>query len=121
MISEKERLAVKERFAEMERATQDGMTLGDNARMVIENAKDLRLSEDALMPVLRTALVINWPEKAMCKRYEQFRTQFPEISTLQDMRDVMDREDPVVFCHRYLDIKATSSANPKYCLLRELC
>jgi len=59
----------------------------------------------------------------MKSRYERFVKMFPEISTLSDLKRIMDSTDPLDFCKRYLNINANSSApdkNPKYCLLREL-
>ena len=78
------------------------------------------LNTDALRPILRTALVINWPESAMIKRYDQFIKNFPEISTLLELKRVIDNTDPLEFCITYLDIKAKSENNPKYLLLKEL-
>src|SRR5882672_2447875 len=84
---------------------------------------ELAKLSDSVMPILRTALVINWKESAMKSRYNHFRKTFPEISTLSALKSVMDRTDPLEFCKRYLNINAnrsTPNENPKYCLLREL-
>jgi len=91
-------------------------------KIAAESEKLAELS-DSLMPILRTALVINWRESAMKSRYNHFRKAFPEISTLSALKSVMDSTDPLDFCKRYLNINANSSApdkNPKYSLLGEL-
>jgi hypothetical protein len=84
---------------------------------------ELANSSDSVTPVFRTALVINWPEKAMESRYKRFRELFPQITTLSHLKHALDSSSALSFCKRYLDINANKSAakkNPKYSLLREL-
>lgn len=89
------------------------------------NGENTRLlsSSDAVAPILRTALVINWRESAMKTRYERFRSTFPEINSLAALKAVIDRTDPLDFCRTYLNINANTEApaeNPKYRLLKTL-
>jgi hypothetical protein len=105
--------------------SRDGGDIAIGALCSAKPAESVELakSSDPLAPILRTSLVINFPESAMKSRYERFVTMFPEISTLSDLKRAMDSTDPLDFCRRYLNINANASApdrNPKYCLLREL-
>ena len=56
----------------------------------------------------------------MKSRYDRFRADFPEISTLADLKKVLDEVEPVEFCSKYLNINASSMQNPKYRLLLQL-
>jgi hypothetical protein len=97
--------------------------IGDLCAAIRVESLELAKSSDSLAPILRTSLVINWRESAMKSRYARFVKEFPKISTLSDLKRVMDSTEPLGFCKDYLNIKANSSApdkNPKYCLLREL-
>jgi len=92
-------------------------------RKITAESAELANSSDSLTPILRTSLVINWKESAMKSRYDRFRKEFPEITTLSALKRVMDSTGPLEFCKKYLNINAARSAadkNPKYCLLREL-
>lgn len=98
-------------------------TVGAYCKVVAHDSRQLRDSPDSLAPVLRTALVINWRESAMKKRYERFRELFPEVTTLAALKHVMDNECPLQFCKQYLDINANKmnpENNPKYQLLKQL-
>ena len=124
MITDEDRKAVISKIHEIEVTvvSRDGRSvpireLGQAAAHV--SAK-LASSSDALMPVLRTALVINWREAAMKPRYDRFRAEFPEVSTLASLKKVLDEVEPLEFCNKYLNINANSIENPKYRLLLEL-
>lgn len=97
-----------------------GSTIGALRRAIAADSAKLAKSSDALTPILRTSLVINWPESAMKSRYNRFVEKFPQISTLSVLKRVMDRSAPLDFCKTYLNIAAKSDKNPKYCLLKEL-
>ena len=109
-----------EQIRVMENHRVNGKPIGESATQVLKDADALLHSGDALMPVLRTALVINWKEAAMAKRYQRFKREFPAITSLSQLKQVMQAEDPMVFCRTYLDINASSADNPKYVLLKNL-
>ena len=121
MISIEKRNQVFSRVMEIEKTvvSRDGrdVSIQEIGEAAVRNAAMLAESSDALMPVLRTALVINWKEAAMKPRYDRFRAEFPEVSTLAKLKQVLDAVEPVEFCSMYLDINATSEMNPKYRLL----
>jgi hypothetical protein len=124
-LSDKGKAEIRAKLAEMEKTTvatekQGNVPIEKLAREDAEISSSLLKSNDALMPVLRTALVINWKEKAMSSRYNHFRKSFPEITTLTQLKEAMDQEDPLAFCDAYLNIKASSENNPKYRLLKTL-
>lgn len=127
MISNDKKQEVLSRISEIENFTikhdDKDITIGALCRSITAESAELSKLSDSLMPILRTALVINWREAAMKSRYDHFRKEFPEISTLSSLRRVMDSTDPLDFCRTYLNINANSSApakNPKYRLLKEL-
>ncbi len=127
MISPDKKQEVLSRISHIENfiisSVGGSIAIGALCRAVAAESLELTESSDSLTPILRTSLVINWPESAMKSRYERFRRMFPEISTLSDLKRIMDSTDPLEFCKRYLNINVNSSApdkNPKYCLLREL-
>lgn len=127
MLSNEKRQDVLSRISEIEnyviRHDDKDVAICVLCNEIAAESEKLADLSDSLMPILRTALVINWRESAMKSRYNHFRKAFPEISTLSALKSVMDSTDPLDFCKRYLNINANSSApdkNPKYCLLREL-
>lgn len=98
-------------------------TIGACCRIVATDSRSLLASTDALTPVLRTALVINWKEAAMKKRYDRFRELFPGVTTLSALKQELDSHNPLDFCHKFLLINANPLCpenNPKYRLLCEL-
>ena len=121
MISSEERKAVVCKVHEIEATvvSRDGkdVLIREIGEAAVEESIRLAVSSDALMPVLRTALVINWKEAAMKPRYDRFRAEFPEVSTLENLKKVLDELEPVDFCRKYLNINASSMENPKYRLL----
>jgi len=123
MLPEERRGEIVATFLKMEAFVpegKNGASIGEMARKAVETADRLSVATDALMPVLRTALVINWKESAMKSRYERFRCKFPEITTLAALKDALDKAEPVHFCEHYLRINATNEQNPKYKLLKGL-
>lgn len=127
MISNEKKQEVLSQINEIEKSIikQDGNDITIGALCMDKRAESAELAKasDSLMPILRTSLVINWKESAMKSRYDRFRKEFPQISTLSDLKRVIDRTDALKFCKEYLNINANSSVpdkNPKYCLLREL-
>ena len=124
MITDDERKEILSKISEIEATvvSRDGraVSMREIGEAAVHISARLATSSDALMPVLRTALVINWREAAMKLRYDRFRTKFPEVSTLESLKQVMDEVEPVEFSRTYLDIKASSDRNPKYRLLRGL-
>lgn len=125
MISPEKKEQVLSKISEIEKSVSvDGQSaIGNLCENIRRGSIELTKSSDSIFPILRTALVINWRESAMISRYDRFRSKFPEVTTLSDLKRVMDSTDPLVFCKEYLNINANSSApdkNPKYCLLKEL-
>ncbi len=127
MISNDNKQKVLSLISEIETSTvkHDDKDIAIDAlcRNITRESAELAKSNDSLMPILRTALVINWRESAMKSRYDRFRKKFPDITTLSALKRVMDCTDALEFCKKYLNINAASSAadkNPKYCLLKEL-
>lgn len=127
MISNDKKNEVLAQISEIEnfivkRDDQD-ITIGALCDFISAESLDLAKSADSLAPILRTSLVINWKESAMKSRYARFVKAFPAVTTLMDLKRVMDSTEPLDFCKRYLNINANRLApekNPKYCLLREL-
>ena len=127
MISNDKKREVLARIREIETFTlkrdYKDIAIGALCKDIAAESAKLAKSTDSLTPILRTSLVINWKESAMKSRYDRFRKQFPEITTLSALKQAMDSTAALEFCKKYLDINASSSAadnNPKYCLLREL-
>jgi hypothetical protein len=124
VISNDKRQEVLSRISEIENFTvshdDKDIAVGALCMNITAESAKLTNSTDSLMPILRTALVINARESAMKSRYERFRKEFPKISTLFALKRVMDNKDALDFCRTYLNINATTDKNPKYCLLREL-
>lgn len=104
--------------------TQDyNLTIGKYCKNRLDNVQKLKESKDSLAPILRTALVINWREELMQKRYVRFREHFPHIKSLSCLKEIMDDVDALEFCKKYLDINADplrANNNPKYMLLKGL-
>jgi hypothetical protein len=124
VISNDKKQEVLSRISEIENfiTTHDGkaITISTLGKAEAAKAALLRQSSDSLAPVLRTALVINARESAMKSRYERFIQEFPKISTLSDLKRVMDSTEPLEFCKTYLNINAKIVRNPKYRLLKVL-
>ena len=124
MLTQAQKVEIRAKVAEMEStivpSEHGDDTIGALARDDADLAAELLASDDPLMPILRTALVINWKEVAMVRRYDHFRKTFPHISTLFELKRAMDALDPIAFCKSHLKIDATSDSNPKYRLLRNL-
>lgn len=127
MLSDDQKQKVLSRINEIEqsivRHADKDVGIGSLCVNITEESKKLTNSSDSLTPILRTALVINWKESAMKSRYDLFRKNFPNITTLAALKQAMDSTDALEFCKKYLNINAASAAadkNPKYCLLREL-
>jgi hypothetical protein len=123
VITDKQRAEVLARIHEIESFVilpGDGATIGAVCTLVAAESAELAKSSDSLRPILRTALVINWRESAMESRFKRFAAMFPEISTLQALKRVMDKTKPLEFCKTYLNINAKTDKNPKYQLLKEL-
>lgn len=121
MIYSEDRKVIVARIHEIEATVVSrdgkGVSIREIGEAAVDESMRLSTSSDALMPVLRTALVINWREAAMKPRYDRFRMTFPEISTLASLKKVLDEVEPVEFCSKYLNINARSTKNPKYGLL----
>jgi len=85
MLSNDKKQAVLARISEIEKYVlkHQGKDIPIDVVCGIKTAESDELAKlsDSVMPILRTALVINWRESAMKSRYEHFRTAFPEIST----------------------------------------
>jgi hypothetical protein len=98
VLSERKRCEVLSRIREIETfvvANQDGkISIGALCNTAAATTAELAKSLDAITPVLRTALVINWRESMMKVRYERFIRSFPEISTLTALRKIMDTTEP---------------------------
>ena len=124
MITSKKKKEVVSHLKEIKQSviSKDGkeITIGELCNSCLLESEELLKSTDSIAPILRTALVMNWREAAMRIRYERFRKEFSEISTLKKLKDIIDNTEAVEFCKTYLNINATSSANPKYVLLKEL-
>lgn len=119
MITSAKRLEVLSLISKIE----NSMSLSHSATSIADSCERLIKSTDAVAPVLRTALVINWKESMMKQRYERFVKMFPEISSLSELKKILDDTPPLEFCKTYLDINANPSTpenNPKYRLLKEL-
>jgi hypothetical protein len=121
MLSDSKRDDALKRFVQIEQRVLSA----SGSKRFAGNGEDTELlaSSDAVAPVLRTALVINWRESAMKVRYERFRRQFPEIDSLAALKAAIDRTKPLDFCRTYLQINADPAnpvANPKYRLLTTL-
>ena len=126
-ISERQKAQILSKIIEIENfalsPSDGGITVRAFGERIMAVCAELANSSDSVTPVFRTALVINWPEKAMESRYKRFREVFPQITTLSHLKHPMDSSSALSFCKRYLDINANKSAakkNPKYSLLREL-
>lgn len=105
--------------------TASGQSIRDICANRIRESCLLLKSNDSLAPILRTALVINWREAAMISRYNRFRTEFPDVSCLSHLKNIIDNHhnDVLGFCRVYLNISPNPNAphkNPKYNLLKEL-
>jgi hypothetical protein len=127
VISNEKKEEILARISEIENSTlkrdNKDIAIGALCKNITAESAKLANSSDSLTPILRTALVINWKESAMKSRYDRFKKEFPEITTLSALKQAMDSTDALEFCKNYLNINAASSAadkNPKYCLLREL-
>ena len=127
MLSDDEKQKVLSLINEIEqsivRHADKDIGIGSLCRNITEESAKLTNSSDSLTPILRTALVINWKESAMRVRYDRFRKEFPNITTLSALKQKIDSTAALEFCKTYLDINASRSAadkNPKYCLLKEL-
>jgi hypothetical protein len=124
MITSKKKKEVLSHLEEIKRSVilKDGedITIGELCNRCLLESEKLLESADSVAPILRTSLVMRWKESAMRSRYERFRTEFPEISTLEKLKNVIDNTDALKFCKNHLNINANSSANPKYVLLKEL-
>ena len=127
MISPAKKQELLSRIADIENFIilgGDGViSIGTLCNNITAESIKLARATDSLTPILRTALVINWRESAMKSRYERFVNMFPDISTLIDLKRIIDSIDAFHFCKVYLNINANSSTpdkNPKYRLLREL-
>lgn len=123
MLSADKKEEVLARIRDIANTMAENVTIGSIAEDAQINAAELRMSNDSLMPILRTALVINWKEVAMKTRYKRFRCRYPEIWSLLTLKRVIDTTDALTFCKEYLDInadKAIPEKNPKYALLKEL-
>lgn len=123
MLHDEEKYRILEKLQEIERTSSNGRLIGEIAQASVDNSKKLLGSTDPVAPVLRTALVINWPEVAMKKRYENFRHQFPQIDSLSALKSVIDETPPLDFCINHLGINANRDKpekNPKFSLLKLL-
>jgi len=117
-----------ERFSQLEKEyiqNENGETVNIKAycSQKLQNTQNLMVSTDALTPVLKTALVINWKTVAMQKRIKRFQNLYPEIDSLEKMQNLLNTMDALLFCKRYLDINvnpAKPDKNPKYVLLKNL-
>jgi len=114
----------------------DGQVIEGYRQDFIAMRDQLRKSTDVIAPILRTALVINWRERAMEVRYARFCKLYPKIKTLNELKSCMPRQvrentdidkklrdEIVAFCKDYLDInvdKDQPHRNPKYRLLQSL-
>ena len=123
MLQDHEKSQLFERFLEIERTNVNGQPIGEIVRAVVEESEALMIATDPIAPILRTALVINWRESAMKKRYESFRQRFPNIDSLSSLQTAIDETLPIDFCANYLGIHANPDKpgkNPKYMLLKAL-
>jgi hypothetical protein len=121
--TQKELETIREELHEMEKTIVEGKLIEDISKEVDLRAEELLKRDDAFTPVFRTALVINWPEASMTKRYKRFKVEFPEIDCLHRLHEVIEKTSALEFCDKYLDIKANTinpEKNPKYSLLRTL-
>jgi hypothetical protein len=69
-------------------------------KKIAAESEELADVSDSLMPILRTALVINWKESAMKSRYNHFRKAFPEISTLSALKSVHGQHGSLGFLQK---------------------
>lgn len=123
MLQDHEKSQLLERFLEIERINVNGQPIGEIVRSVVEESEALMKATDPIAPILRTALVINWRESAMKKRYESFRHRLPDIDSLSALKAAIDETSPIDFCSNYLGIRANPEKpekNPKYMLLKAL-
>jgi hypothetical protein len=115
---------VIEKFRKLEAHLLEGnQSIGGRCEAAFEIAKRLMLSNDAMTPVLRTALVINWRESAMKVRYERFRKLYPEVRSLRRLQELISMHSAEEFCVNCLDIHPNPESpekNPKYALLKAL-
>ena len=123
MLDAQEKARIMGKYLELEATIVNGESIGERARKSVDESAGLSGTEDPVAPVLRTALVINWPEIAMKTRYAAFRVRYPEIDSLAKLREVMRATPPLDFCVGYLGINANPlkpDQNPKYVMLRAL-
>ena len=116
-ISERQKAQILSKIIEIENfalsPSDGGITVRAFGERIMAECAELANSSDSVTPVFRTALVINWPEKAMESRYKRFRELFPQITTLSHLKHAMDSSSALSFCKRYLDINANKSAATK--------
>lgn len=127
MISNFDKDKILKKLGELEKERylfhSDDLTIGIYCKNRQDNLETLKKSNDSLSPILRTALVINWREELMQKRYARFREHFPHIKSLLSLKKAMGDVSALGFCKEYLDINANpmqAEKNPKYMLLKEL-
>lgn len=123
-LTQSQQELIRSRLDRIERSMIDSQTsIGQLCKVVLHKTAELRASNDPIPPILRTALVINWPESAMKERYSRFRHKYPHIQTLESLCETIRRVEPMEFCVDYLNINANPDkpeANPKYKLLETL-
>lgn len=89
MLSNEKRQEVLSRISEIEsyviKHADKDIAICVLCKKIAAESEELADLSDSLMPILRTALVINWRESAMKSRYNHFRKAFPEISTCQQV------------------------------------
>lgn len=96
--------------------------LGDKRLKEILSIDKTKISP--VYPVVSTALAIRSRESAAIKRKKRFFEKFPEITSLEKLKIVLETTDPRDFLSTYLDIKSNlpdPTQNPKYARLKNLC
>ena len=88
------------------------------------NNQTIRKNISPVYPVISTALAINWKENLALPRKERFFKLYPQIDTLEKLKEVIYKTEPRQFLAEYLNINSNQddpSKNPKYTLLKNLC
>lgn len=80
--------------------------------------------KSSLFPVFNVSLTINWDFEKLAKpRIDRFKKLYPEITSLQELKNRLNEEGPKLFIKKYMDIEAdpkNPDKNPKFALLKTL-
>lgn len=88
-------------------------------------SNELRNSTDSLTPVLRASFSsLISDKKSRESHYNHFKSLCSDITTLSELKSLMDKTEPQTFCEKYLDLKVTkiklAGKTQKYLVFKEL-